>query len=38
MFSDEKLSQTGQKTTKYWYNVFFIQAHLTVLNIKKQHR
>ena len=33
MFSEEKLSQAGQKTTKYWYNIFLVK-HM-VFNIKE---
>ena len=37
MFSEEKLSQAGQKTTKYFYKIF-LQTHLTAFNIKKLHK
>ena len=33
-FSEEKLSQAGQKNNKALISIFFTQTHLTVLNIK----
>ena len=35
MFSEEKLSQAGQKTNKVLVKPLFTQIHLMVLNIKK---
>ena len=35
IFSEEKLSQAGQKTSKVLVKNLFTQAQLTVLNIKK---
>ena len=38
MFSEEKLSQAGQKTNKVLVKNLFTQTHLTVLYIKKLHK
>ena len=38
MFSEEKLSQAGQKTNKVFVKNLFTQTHLRVLNIKKLHK
>ena len=38
MFSEEKLSQAGQKTNKVLVKNLVTQTHLTVLNIKKLHK
>ena len=35
MFSEEKLSQAGQKIKKVLVKNLFTQTHLTVLNVKK---
>ena len=42
MLSEKKLSQAGQKMTKFWYKSFYIfgitQTHRTVWNMKKRHQ
>ena len=34
MFSEQKLSQSGQETTKYWCKNLFTQTNITILNTK----
>ena len=37
MFSEEKLSQAGQKNNKVMVQILFTQTHRTVWNMKKKN-